>query len=34
MIGPLEKDAVLRETGIPYRGKLNTQIQFYGRKYK
>lgn len=30
MIGPLEKDAVLREMGIPYGGRLNTQIQFYG----
>lgn len=30
MIGPFEKDAILRETGILYGGKLNTQIQFYG----
>ena len=29
MIGPLEKDTVLREMGIPYGGRLNTEIQFY-----
>lgn len=34
MIGPLEKDAVLREMGIPYEGRLNTQNPILWMKIK